>query len=55
MIFKQIYLIHKGDPNRSWASQMGLWNTQTAPLPKGKTLPMSFLDITLNHLKVWLQ
>ena len=36
-------------------SRLGLLNTPTAFLQRGKTRPMSILDMTLNHLMVMLQ
>ena len=40
--------------NMMWHNQMGLQNTPTAFLRRGKTLPMSVLDMTLNNLMVRL-
>ena len=38
-----------------WPSQLGLQNTLTAVLQRGKTPPMSVLDMTLNNLIVMFQ
>ena len=42
-------------PTFSWPSQLGLQNTLTASLQRGKTPPMSVQDMTLNNLMAWLQ
>ena len=41
--------------NHTWLSRLGLQNTLTASLQRGKTLPMNVLNMTLNHLMVKFQ
>ena len=45
----------EGQDSPKWPSQLGLQNTLTASQQRGKTLPMSVLDMILNNLMLRLQ
>ena len=51
-IYKRSLVVVESDLGNTWPSRLGLYNTPTATLQRGKTPPTSVLGMTLNNLMV---